>query len=74
MRRREPLTPILPEPETVRIRAPIPLYPSEMTCRQCHGLMLPVSWEDNSRWQCFPCDRLVIVDLPDPDLIADADA
>jgi len=64
MHRREPLTAELPEPEISRILAPIPLYPSEMTCRVCHGLMLPMTWEDNSEWRCFPCNRLVVVELP----------
>jgi len=64
MDRREPLNAELPEPETFRVLAPIPLYPSEMTCRECHGLMLPVHWEDNSEWRCWPCNRRVVVDLP----------
>jgi hypothetical protein len=64
MPRPEPLIAELPEPETVRILAPIPLYPSEMTCKQCNGLMLPITWEDNSEWRCFPCNRLVVVELP----------
>ena len=65
MRRPEPLTATLPDPEIVRIMAPIPLYPSEMTCKGCNALMLPVTWEDNSQWRCFPCNRLVVVDLPE---------
>jgi len=65
MPRPEPMIAVLPEPETTRVLAPIPLYPSEMTCKQCHGLMLPITWEDNSEWRCFPCNRLVVIDLPD---------
>ena len=52
MDRREPLHAELPEPETTHVMAPIPLYPSEMTCRECNALMLPFTWEDNSEWRC----------------------
>ena len=69
MPRPEPMIANLPEPEVSRILAPIPLYPSEMTCKECHGLMLPITWEDNSEWRCFPCNRLVVVDLPDPSTV-----
>ena len=64
MRPREPLTAELPEPEIVHVLAPIPVYPGEMTCIKCHGLMLPMSWEDNSEWRCIPCNRLALVKLP----------
>jgi hypothetical protein len=64
MDRREPLHAELPEPETTHVMAPIPLYPSEMTCRECNALMLPFTWEDNSEWRCFPCNRRVLVELP----------
>ncbi len=60
----EPLRAKLPEPETVRIIAPIPEYPSELTCRSCTRLMLPMRWPKSSHWRCFVCNRAVEIVLP----------
>lgn len=60
----EPLKAVLPEPERVRVIAPIPEYPSELTCRTCTQLMLPMDWPRGARWRCFACNREVEIVLP----------
>ncbi len=62
-----PLDDNLPVGEIITIVAPVADYPSEMTCIECRRLMMPMSWPDGSRWRCFLCDRLVVVELPDVD-------
>jgi len=44
--------------------APIPEYPSELTCRKCTRLMLPMRWPKSSHWRCFVCNRAVEIVLP----------